>query len=244
MPTPLTILLIDDEPSFTNGLARLLRHDGHTVDTAANGHLALAHLQAQRYDVVLCDLRMPALDGVGFYAILSRQYAYLRTRVIFLTGDTLGADSTAFLEQCGQPWVYKPCDAAAIRHAIQQLLRAAASPAPGTPSEGPVDTEEPRPEEGTLSILWRGQCYEVRYASNNPYAQEYPPRVCPDEATLRALLDPVGTEAEALHHACVVARQGRVAVLRLCVAPGQMQACFGPTAFQAQRALAPPGDAS
>src|SRR5437763_1725717 len=53
--TPLAILLIDDEPSFTSGLARLLRHEGDTVDTAANGQRALAHLQAHRYDVVLCD---------------------------------------------------------------------------------------------------------------------------------------------------------------------------------------------
>ena len=129
MHTPLTILLIDDEPSFTCALAQLLRRDGDTVDTAANGQLALAHLQAQRYDVVLCDLRMPALDGEGFYTILSRQHAYLRKRVLFLTGDTLGTDSTAFLEQCGQPWVYKPCDIAAIRHAIQEMLRAAGADA-------------------------------------------------------------------------------------------------------------------
>jgi CheY-like chemotaxis protein len=122
--TALTILIVDDEPSVVRGLARLLRHDGSTVDTAANGHLALAHLQAHRYDVVLCDLRMPGLDGPAFYDILCRQHAYLRPRVLFLTGDTLGAESTAFLEQCGQPWVYKPCNAAEVRSALQQMLHA------------------------------------------------------------------------------------------------------------------------
>jgi CheY-like chemotaxis protein len=122
--TPLTILLIDDEPSFVSALAQLLRHDGHTVDTAADGHCALRHLHEHRYDLVLCDLRMPGLDGGAFYDVLSQQHAYLRKRVLFLTGDTLGADSQAFLEQCGQPWVYKPCKAAAIRTAIQQMLHA------------------------------------------------------------------------------------------------------------------------
>ena len=121
---PGRILLIDDEPSFVRALARLLRQDGYTVDTASDGHLALRSVQAQRYDVVLCDLRMPGLDGPAFYARLGAQYPALRQRVLFLTGDTLGADSQAFLAQCGQPWVAKPCDAAGIRRAIQQLLHA------------------------------------------------------------------------------------------------------------------------
>ena len=122
--TALTILLVDDEPSFVRGLARLLRHEGSTVDTAAHGHLALAHLQAQRYDVGLCDLRMPGRDGPACYDILCGQHAYLRPRVLFLTGDTLGAASTALLAQCGQPWVDKPCHAAEVRSALQQMLHA------------------------------------------------------------------------------------------------------------------------
>ena len=119
---PGTILVIDDEPGVVRALAGLLRRDGCTVDTAANGHLALTHLHTRRYDMVLCDLRMPGLDGPAFYARLCAQHAYLRQRVLFLTGDTLRADSTAFLEQCGQPWVSKPCDAATIRSAMQRML--------------------------------------------------------------------------------------------------------------------------
>jgi CheY-like chemotaxis protein len=123
---PVTILLIDDEPSFVKALALLLRRDGSTVDTADNGNLALALLQERRYDLLLCDLRMPELDGPTFYAILTSQYPHLRQRVIFLTGDTLRRDSLAFLEQCGQPWVAKPCTAATVRRAIAQVLHNAA----------------------------------------------------------------------------------------------------------------------
>lgn len=118
------ILIIDDEPGFVTALARILSKDGFTVDTAAHGKLALTQLQKHRYDVVLCDLRMPELDGPAFYEISLRQHAYLRQRVIFLTGDVLGAESAAFLEQCGQPWLQKPCPAGDIRNAIQQVLQA------------------------------------------------------------------------------------------------------------------------
>jgi CheY-like chemotaxis protein len=129
---PEVILIVDDEPGIVRGLARLLRHDGYLVDTASNGRHALARLQSHRYDVILSDLRMPELDGQGFYAYLRQHYAYLRQRVIFLTGDYGEADSAAFLAQCGERWLRKPCTIATVRRAIQQVLSAAGrAPQPG-----------------------------------------------------------------------------------------------------------------
>jgi CheY-like chemotaxis protein len=229
MHTPAKILLIDDEASFVQGLAQLLHRDGYTVDTAANGQHALAQLRTQHYDVVLCDLRMPALDGPTLYTIIQQQYPALCQRMIFITGDTLGVESTAFLAQCGQPYLYKPCTAAEVRDALQQRLGLAASAETGAPGEGRADRRESMPEEGTLSIVRCGEGYHVRYASTNPYAPEYPARVCPDEATLRAVLHALGTDAAALQHACAVAQTGKMAVLCLRIAPGQRQACFHPT---------------
>src|SRR4051812_49353327 len=93
LSTSLTILVVDDEPTFVSALAHLLRRDGATVEIVDNGQEALARLQMQPYDVILCDLRMPTLDGATFYARLTQQSPALRQRVIFLTGDTLQADS-------------------------------------------------------------------------------------------------------------------------------------------------------
>jgi CheY-like chemotaxis protein len=121
-----TILVIDDEPSMGRALTGLLRRDGYRVDTASNGRHALAQLQERHYDVIVCDLQMPVLDGPAFYAILAWQYPALRQRVIFLTGDTGGAASTTFLTQCGRPWLRKPCPIAMLRRAIQDLLQTSA----------------------------------------------------------------------------------------------------------------------
>jgi CheY-like chemotaxis protein len=121
MLTPVKLLLIDDQLSFVRGLTRLLQRDGYTVETAANGQEALARLTAHPYDVLVCDLQMPELDGRTFYDLLQRQFPPLCQRVIFVTGDTLGGDSTAFLAQCGQPYLYKPCTAAAVRSTLQLL---------------------------------------------------------------------------------------------------------------------------
>jgi CheY-like chemotaxis protein len=124
MPTPIQLVLIDDQPSFVRGLTRLLHRDGYTVETAANGHKALAQLPAPHYEVLVCDLQRPALDARACYAILQRQCPSLGQRMMFVTGATLGADSSAFLVQCGQPYLYRPCTATEIRNTMQQTLHA------------------------------------------------------------------------------------------------------------------------
>jgi DNA-binding NarL/FixJ family response regulator len=49
------------------------------------------------------DLRMPELDGMGLYEELAQHYPHLLSRLIFLTGDTLNAETTRLLEQVGAP---------------------------------------------------------------------------------------------------------------------------------------------
>jgi response regulator receiver domain-containing protein/histidine kinase/DNA gyrase B/HSP90-like ATPase len=55
--TPKIILVMDDQPGIARALEYFLQRDGHTVEIAANGCLALAKCQGQDYDVILCDLR-------------------------------------------------------------------------------------------------------------------------------------------------------------------------------------------
>jgi two-component system NtrC family sensor kinase len=118
-----TILLVDDEPGMASALARLLRRDGHTVETTANGRLALAMLQERAYDLILSDLRMPELDGPGLYRALEVHYPHLCQRFILLTGDTLSPEVFAFVAESGVPRLTKPFTAAAVRSVIQQALR-------------------------------------------------------------------------------------------------------------------------
>jgi PAS domain S-box-containing protein len=118
------ILIVDDEAGIANGVAHLLRRNGHEVDTAANGRLALHKLQERTYDLILCDLRMPELDGPGFYRALEQDNPDMLQRIIFLTGDTLGAETRAFLERTNVPRLNKPFTAATIRQTVHQALQA------------------------------------------------------------------------------------------------------------------------
>jgi CheY-like chemotaxis protein len=130
--TALQVLVVDDDPGILSALARLLQRDGHTVQTATDGQAALARLNERGFDLILCDLLMPELDGQTLYGLLLRQSPALCQRIIFLTGDTLGVESQAFLERCGQPWIPKPCGIAEVRTAMAQILPA---PVQDTPEE-------------------------------------------------------------------------------------------------------------
>ena len=117
-------MVVDDEPGITSALAHLLRRSGYAVDTAANGRLALDQLQRRPYDLILCDLRMPELDGPGFYQALRQRYPHLRQRVIFLTGDTLSPQAREFLAKAGVARLSKPFRAAEVRQLVHQVLQA------------------------------------------------------------------------------------------------------------------------
>lgn len=116
------ILIVDDEVGIARGLARLLHRDGHQVAIANNGRQALAMLQTQEYDLILCDLRMPELDGPGLYQAVRRRQPHLLSRFIFLTGDTLGPEASAFLAQVEAPHLVKPFSATDSRSLVRQKL--------------------------------------------------------------------------------------------------------------------------
>ena len=104
-------------------LAEMLATDDHHVETAATGALALAKLRERAYDLILSDIKMPELDGPSLYRQLARDHPELSRRVVFITGDTLSSETTAFLDQSGAPIVSKPFVLGELRQVVQRALR-------------------------------------------------------------------------------------------------------------------------
>jgi two-component system NtrC family sensor kinase len=124
--TPITgkdLLIVDDEAGTTKALVRVFRRDGHIPDTASNGREALDKLRTRSYDLILCDLRMPELDGPGLYRTLACERPHLQRRFIFLTGDTLSPEAKTFLDETHASYLAKPFRAAEIRRLVQQTLQ-------------------------------------------------------------------------------------------------------------------------
>ena len=120
---PAKILLVEDKPEVVGVLTDMLAVDGHRVETASDGHGALHKLQEGRYDLIVTDVRMPGLDGPGLYRELERRHPRLRRRVIFCTGEALGAETQTLLQRLDAPVICKPFVVDELRRAIQRVLR-------------------------------------------------------------------------------------------------------------------------
>jgi two-component system response regulator AtoC len=71
-PEPAQILVVDDDLTFRVSTAELLRQDGYHVLTAESANEALAILAGRKFDLILLDLRMPGLDGLGLTEALRK----------------------------------------------------------------------------------------------------------------------------------------------------------------------------
>ena len=119
MADPIAVLLVDDNRDVREGLARVLRRSGYSVDTAENGLEALADVEERQFRVVISDIMMPVMDGVRFYEILERRHPLVARRVIFVSAWSDDPEVQAFLRAAGRPLLQKPFE-------IQDLLRAVA----------------------------------------------------------------------------------------------------------------------
>jgi len=116
------ILVVEDETALANAVTDALGDAGYVVDRAADGEEALAKVQAQAFDLVICDLKMPRLDGKAFYRRLAEVAPALAKRVIFVTGDVAGTDAEAFLQESGCRWLAKPFRLGDLLRAVREGL--------------------------------------------------------------------------------------------------------------------------
>jgi len=116
------ILVVEDEPTVARLIADVLSEDGHVVDTILDSREGLELAQARQYDLVICDLRMPHLDGRAFYRQLVRGENPLQQRLIFVTGDTLAPRTVDFLQTCGLPYLAKPFLVEELKEVVGRTL--------------------------------------------------------------------------------------------------------------------------
>jgi two-component system NtrC family sensor kinase len=95
---------------------------GFAVDRAGNGEEALRRVSAKTYDLIVCDLKMPKVDGIRFHKKLTTSNPDLARRVIFVTGDVVGTDAEQFLQDSGCRWLAKPFRLGDLLRTAREIL--------------------------------------------------------------------------------------------------------------------------
>ena len=110
------ILVVDDEPAILQLLERVLTDEGHEVETTDSADGALAKINSEQYNLILLDIKLPGMSGIELYKRIQGMAGSLASRVIFITGDTIGANTRDFLSRTRAHYITKPLD-------IEQLKR-------------------------------------------------------------------------------------------------------------------------
>ena len=116
------ILVVDDEPGIRDLLCGLWPRDGHTVEAAADGEQALEMIATCRFDCIIMDLKMPGMSGPELFHEIEGLGEATAARVIFITGDTLSSDTSAFVGSVKNPVLNKPLDVQVLRSEIQKIV--------------------------------------------------------------------------------------------------------------------------
>jgi PAS domain S-box-containing protein len=126
------ILVLDDDVAVA-GVVRDALSSEHEIVACTRAEDALAALAADPgFDLVLCDLIMPKVNGAEFYARAVKAAARLADRFVFMTGGAFTEEARRFLESSARPTLYKPFRVQAVRELARKFVPAGpAAPASG-----------------------------------------------------------------------------------------------------------------
>ena len=116
------ILVVDDEPIFTQLVSHLLTADGYEVDTAVDGIDALDKIRGKKYDLLLTGIRMPGMSGFELYECAIKIAPSLANKTIVISGSIDSADTKEFLTKYKLPYFAKPFISQQLVNVVNAVL--------------------------------------------------------------------------------------------------------------------------
>jgi two-component system chemotaxis response regulator CheY len=116
-----TIMIVDDAPSVRQVVGMSLRGAGYEVVEASNGKDAVDKLDGRKLDLVICDLNMPVLDGIGFLEAIRGKQNYRFTPVIMLTTETADDKKAKARAAGARAWLTKPFQPSTMLNAVAKV---------------------------------------------------------------------------------------------------------------------------
>jgi len=124
MTTP-RVLIVDDDHTLRQELSKTALYAGFQVDTAKNGHDALARAQRNAPDIVVTDLHMPQLGGERLVSSLRKRLETSRVPILVITCDTTRETKIRLLREGADDFLCKPVDLQEFQARLVALARQA-----------------------------------------------------------------------------------------------------------------------
>ncbi|MDP1623481.1 MAG: sigma-54 dependent transcriptional regulator [Bacteroidales bacterium] len=113
------ILIIDDEKSIRNTLREILEYEKYLVDDAPDGEVGLQMVREQKYDTILCDIKMPKMDGIE---LLTNIFEITDTPVIMISGHGTIDTAVEAIKKGAYDYISKPIDLNRLLVALRNAL--------------------------------------------------------------------------------------------------------------------------
>ncbi|MFV2196252.1 response regulator transcription factor [Nocardiopsis sp. LOL_012] len=131
-----TVLVADDDRAIRDSLERALQLEGYEVRTVEDGVQALASVHAGPVDLLILDVMMPGVDGLGVARVLRAEGD--RTPILMLTARVETPDRVAGLDAGADDYLAKPFELDELLARLRALLRRAAPVTEEGAQEGPL----------------------------------------------------------------------------------------------------------
>jgi two-component system response regulator HydG len=116
---PLHIFIVDDNQDFAESLADVLELDGHHVELAFDGEMAIEKFREQSFDITFMDVKLPGMNGVeSFFEI---RKINPRARVIMMTGYSVEQLLNQAVEQGVVDILYKPLEMSKVFELLERI---------------------------------------------------------------------------------------------------------------------------
>jgi DNA-binding response OmpR family regulator len=125
-----TVLVVEDEPTIADMVARYLRRAGYETSVVGDGRAALAAVGGRRPDLVLLDVMLPGMDGLEVMRRLRETEGTTRLAILLLTARGGESDRVAGLQQGADDYVVKPFSPAELIARVEAVLRRTAGAEP------------------------------------------------------------------------------------------------------------------
>ncbi len=117
------ILVIEDDPAIREGIGDFLKMEGFAVRTAKNGKVGLQLAEEQTPTLIICDIRMPIVDGYDVLRVLRNDQKTVTTPFIFLTANDGRENQRLGMELGADDFITKPFTPDELLAAVDTQLR-------------------------------------------------------------------------------------------------------------------------